>query len=184
MLHCEHRHIGHTADFLEIALKKYFVLTALVVTAGIAVTVFMQDSATTEPAAATTPPHGGMSTKEGTTSPHGGMSIKEGAASPHGAAPIGADAAMPPGHPPAIPADTNLVNSGEVLEVIDSPMYTYLQVTSDKGPLWLAAFKTDIAKGAAVRYSSGVAMSGFYSKSLDRTFDTIVFVDSLAPEEK
>lgn len=107
------------------------------------------------------------------------------AASPHAAAPTGeADAAMPPGHPPAIPADTNLVNSGKVLEVIDSPMYTYLQVTSGKGPLWLAVFRTDIVKGAAVRYSSGVAMPRFYSKSLDRTFDTIIFVDSIAPEKK
>lgn len=61
-------------------------------------------------------------------------------------------------------------------------MYTYLQVTGDKGPLWLAVFKADIKKGDAVKYSSSVEMSKFHSKSLDRTFDTIIFVDSLAPE--
>lgn len=106
------------------------------------------------------------------------------AASPQDSDTAKPDAAMPPGHPTAIPADTKLVNSGKVLEVIDSSMYTYLRVTSDKGPLWLAVFKTDIVKGATVRYSSGVAMSKFYSKSLDRTFDTIIFVDSIAPKKK
>lgn len=142
----------------EVTMKTIFTLLALVAIAGLSVAASMRDSETAKPAAA---------------------------ASPHGVAAAGkTDAAMPPGHPPAIPADTNLVNSGEVLEVIDSPMYTYLQVTSDKGPLWLAAFKTDIAKGATVRYSSGVVMPKFYSKSLDRTFDTIVFVDSIAPEKK
>lgn len=152
-------------------MKKYFVLLALVAIAGISVAASMRDSETAKPAAAVLP--------------HGGMSTKEGAASPHGAAAAGKmDAAMPPGHPPAIPADTNLVNSGKVLDVIDSPMYTYLQVTSDKGPLWLAVFKTDIIKGATVRYSSGIAMPEFYSKALDRTFDTIIFVDSIAPEKK
>ena len=139
-------------------MKKSFVLIALAAIAGIFVAASMLDSDTAKPAAA---------------------------APPHGAAAAGnMDAAMPPGHPPSIPADTNLVNSGEVLEVIDSPMYTYLQVTSGKGPLWLAVFKTDIVKGAAVRYSSGVAMPKFYSKSLDRTFDTIIFADSIAPEKK
>jgi hypothetical protein len=101
------------------------------------------------------------------------------AASPHGAMAVKTDTAMPSGHPAAIPADTSLVNSGKVLEVVDSPTYSYLQVTSDKGPLWLAAYKMDIAKGATVKYSSGIAMPKFYSKSLDRTFDEIVFVDTL-----
>ena len=142
----------------EVTMKTIFTLLALVAIVGISIAASMRDSDTAKPAAA---------------------------ASPHGAASAGkTDATMPPDHPSAIPADTNLVNSGEVLEVIDSPMYTYLQVTSDKGPLWLAVFKTDIVKGTAVRYSSGVAMSGFYSKSLDRTFDTIIFVDSIAPEKK
>ena len=75
-------------------------------------------------------------------------------------------------------------NSGKVLEVIQSPDYTYLRVTGDKEPLWLASLKIDVVKGATVKYSSGMVMSKFYSKSLDRTFDTIIFVDSIAPEKK
>ncbi len=83
------------------------------------------------------------------------------------------------GHSRAIPSDTQLVNSGKVLEVLDTDMYTYLQVTTEKGPLWIAAYKTAVTKGATVRYANGIAMSNFHSNALDRSFDVIVFVDSL-----
>lgn len=94
--------------------------------------------------------------------------------------------ALPAGHVPiaASPADIQLTRKGKVLEVIDSPMYTYLQVSGDKDPVWLAAYKIDVSKGAVVRYSDGVAMSNFHSKFLNRTFDTIVFVDRVVPEGK
>jgi hypothetical protein len=86
---------------------------------------------------------------------------------------------LQPTHPVSITADTKQSSIGKVVEVIDSPMYTYLKVTGDKGPLWLAAYKTDITKGTTVKYSGGVTMPNFYSKALNRTFDVIVFVDSL-----
>jgi hypothetical protein len=83
------------------------------------------------------------------------------------------------GHPEYLPADIQLANSGTVLKVVNSDNYTYLQVTSEKGPLWLAASRIAVAKGATVKYSNGVVMSKFYSKALNRTFDLIVFVDRL-----
>lgn len=86
---------------------------------------------------------------------------------------------LPFGHSKAIPPDTQLVNSGKVLEVLDTDMYTYLQVSTEKGPLWLATYKTSVSKGATVRYSNGVAMSNFFSNALNRAFNVIVFVDSL-----
>jgi hypothetical protein len=105
-------------------------------------------------------------TAEAKTSQRGGMSTMPGAA-------------LPPGQPADIADDARGANIGKVLEVIDSPMYTYLKVTSDTGPIWLAAYKTDITKGMTIKYSRGVAMHNFYSKALNRTFDMIVFVDSL-----
>lgn len=95
-----------------------------------------------------------------------------------------ASASMPSGHPTSIPADTRLINSGKVLEVIDTDMYTYVQVTHENGPLWIAGYKTDITKGATVRYSGGIGMPNFESKSLNRSFDLIVFVDSLEQVKK
>ena len=97
---------------------------------------------------------------------HGGMTTKAGAV-------------LPPGHAQSIPADIQLVNAGKVLEVLDTDTYTYVQVTAEKGPLWLAVYKMAVSKEANVRYSNGIAMSNFHSKALSRTFDVIVFVDSL-----
>lgn len=77
-----------------------------------------------------------------------------------------------------------LTNTGAVLEVIDSEMYTYLQVSSEAGPIWLAAYKNDIAKGDTVRYSKGVLMRNFHSQSIKRSFDTIIFVDSVIAVKK
>jgi hypothetical protein len=90
----------------------------------------------------------------------------------------------PHAHPEAIPSDTNLVNEGKVLEVLDSQAYTFIKVSGKKEPVWLAAYKMDITKGATVKYSSGIAMPNFHSKSLDRTFEMIVFVDSVEQVKK
>jgi hypothetical protein len=138
-------------------MKNLFLLIALLSVANIAAAVTSGSDAA-KPAETTKVPHGGMNSK--------------------------ADSGLPPGHPSSIPADTNLMNSGKVLEVLDSDMYTYVQVTTDKDPLWLAAYKTDITKGATVKYSGGIAMTKFFSKALNRTFELIVFVDSLEQVKK
>lgn len=70
-------------------------------------------------------------------------------------------------------------NQGKVLEVIDTSMYTYLQVDSAKGPVWIAASKTSLAKGDTVGYGAGSVMTNFHSKSLNRTFDSIIFTDKV-----
>jgi hypothetical protein len=101
------------------------------------------------------------------------------AKAPQGSKTVKDATALPPGHPDSIPADNQLINKGKVLEVIDSDMYTYVQVSSEQGPLWLAVYKTEITKGASVKYSGGIAMRNFESKALNRTFELIVLVDTL-----
>lgn len=133
-------------------MKIMILVVTLACVAGVAAAASAVEPA--KPAEAVQMPHGGMATKAG--------------------------AVLPPGHAKSIiPADTQLVNAGKVLEVIDTDMYTYVQVTAEKGPLWLAVYKTAVSKEANVKYSNGIAMSNFYSKALNRTFDVIVFVDSL-----
>jgi hypothetical protein len=136
-------------------LKKFIFAQILIAAfAGVTATAFAQDAENAKPAVSANP-HGMMATKPG--------------------------AAMPPGHggSGSIPASTQLVNSGKVLDVLDTDMYTYLQVTSGKGPVWIAVYKTEVTKGATVKFSNGVMMSKFTSKALNRTFDQIVFIDSL-----
>ena len=75
-------------------------------------------------------------------------------------------------------------NKGKVLETMDASIYTYMQVTSDKGPVWIAASKTKVAKGETISYPDGAVMTNFTSKSLNRTFDSIIFVDKVKVEKK
>ena len=70
-------------------------------------------------------------------------------------------------------------NTGKILEVIDTSMYTYMQVSGAKGAIWLAASKTNVKKGQSISYPTGVAMINFASKSLNRTFDSIIFLDKV-----
>lgn len=75
-------------------------------------------------------------------------------------------------------------NTGKVLDVMDASIYTYVQVSSDKGPIWLAASKTSVAKGSTISYPDGAVMTNFYSKGLNRTFDRIIFLDKIKVEKK
>jgi hypothetical protein len=75
-------------------------------------------------------------------------------------------------------------NTGKVLETMDASIYTYMQVTSPNGPVWLAASKTSVAKGNTISYPDGAVMTNFTSKSMNRTFDKIIFVDKIKVEKK
>jgi hypothetical protein len=75
-----------------------------------------------------------------------------------------------------------LPNYGQVKEVLQASMYTYLQVVNDSGAIWLAGPKLDAAVNDKVRFSKGVSMPGFYSKELQRTFPTILFVSKIEKE--
>lgn len=65
---------------------------------------------------------------------------------------------------------------GEVLDMIDAGGYTYIQLTSDKGPVWIAAPRIKLMKGDRLQHSGGAEMIDFHSKTLDRTFGSITFV--------
>lgn len=70
------------------------------------------------------------------------------------------------------------VFTGELVETFNSGGYTYVQLKTDKGLVWAAGPKTTINKSDKLSFIGKVAMFDFYSKSLDRRFKTIYFVDS------
>jgi hypothetical protein len=77
-----------------------------------------------------------------------------------------------------------LPNHGTVRTVLQATAYTYLEVLNDKQQMiWLAGTKLDIKPGDQVGYSTGVLMSGFYSKELGRTFSKILFVGQVKKVE-
>jgi hypothetical protein len=72
-------------------------------------------------------------------------------------------------------APTAPVVKGEVLEVKDADPYTYLRLKTAQGETWAAVNKAAVAKGTQVTIENSMTLRNFESKSLKRTFDTIVF---------
>ena len=65
--------------------------------------------------------------------------------------------------------------TGEVLEVRDVPPYTYLRLKTPAGETWAAVTQAPVKKGQQVSIDNPAVMENFHSKTLDRTFDKIVF---------
>jgi hypothetical protein len=69
---------------------------------------------------------------------------------------------------------------GTVKETMTSAGYTYLQVEAEGTMIWLAAPETPVQVGQTVAWNGGMLMTDFHSNSLDRSFETIYFVESVA----
>jgi DNA/RNA endonuclease YhcR with UshA esterase domain len=67
------------------------------------------------------------------------------------------------------------VVKGEVLEVKDVESYTYLRLKTRDGETWAAVGKAPVSKGAKVTIENVMVMTNFESKSLKKTFPTILF---------
>ncbi len=82
---------------------------------------------------------------------------------------------------PAAPQPQLVTVSGTVLETMDASDYTYMRLKTASGETWAAITKTKIAKGDAVTVTNAMVMDGFQSKTLNRTFDHILFGVLAAP---
>ncbi len=79
-------------------------------------------------------------------------------------------------------AETNPnVWTGEVVETMDSGGYTYLLVDTGAEKIWAASPVTAVEVGQKVSVPKGMMMSNFSSKTLDRTFESIYFVEGIYP---
>ena len=70
---------------------------------------------------------------------------------------------------------------GTVVETMNAAGYTYLQVESAAGKTWVAIPESTVTKGQQVTCLPGMVMENFQSKTLGRTFPTIVFSPGLQP---
>lgn len=64
---------------------------------------------------------------------------------------------------------------GEVIETRDVDSYTYLRLKTPKGETWAAVMRTPIRNGAQVSIENAMVMNNFESKTLKKTFPTIIF---------
>ena len=77
-------------------------------------------------------------------------------------------------------ADAELTgNTGQVLSVVQVPGYTYVEVRNNGRNLWLAGSPVDLAEGEIVSWADSAMMRNFESKTLNRTFDELMFVSAI-----
>jgi len=92
------------------------------------------------------------------------------------AAAVAADApAAPAGHA-AAKQQTEFAHKGKVVSSINASIYTYVEVADGAKTIWLAAPTVAVKKGDMVGFDDGSIMTNFFSKSLNRTFETVIFV--------
>lgn len=65
--------------------------------------------------------------------------------------------------------------SGEVMEIKDVDSYTYLRLKTKDGETWAAVSTAAVKKGATVTIENPMVMTNFESKTLKKTFPTIIF---------
>jgi len=108
------------------------------------------------------------------------------------APPIAPGTPMPAGHPDisgAMSPTTTLSGSNEpasdsvqnqsatVISSIDIPQFTYLEVRQNGKTRWVACATLAVKKGDIIDFDEGSTMTNFNSKSLNRTFPSITFVN-------
>ena len=69
--------------------------------------------------------------------------------------------------------------TGTVVETLQAPGYTYMLVADGPQQTWVAIPETAVKTGTQVRYSADMVMKNFSSKTLNKTFETIVFSSGL-----
>ena len=75
-------------------------------------------------------------------------------------------------------ADTAQVGSslsGKVVETMNSGGYTYVSIENGGKKTWVAVPNTKVKVGQNVTCRPGIVMQNFTSKTLNRTFDSIIF---------
>jgi len=80
--------------------------------------------------------------------------------------------AAQPGAPAAMAGDAL---SGKVVETMNSGGYTYVSLENNGKMTWVAVPQTTVKVGQNVTCEPGMAMPNFTSKTLNRTFASIIF---------
>ncbi len=74
-----------------------------------------------------------------------------------------------------VPPGTRVVKVEDRLDAAD---YTYLQVSDkDNNKFWIAVTKMEAAKGDLLYFTKSMEMKNFHSKTLNRDFESVLFVE-------
>lgn len=90
-------------------------------------------------------------------------------------------APMPETSAPAESATQAPQISGKILETMDAAGYTYVNVETATGSVWAALPESNVEVGQEVVLAGGMEMKNFESKTLGRTFDSVIFSTGIVP---
>lgn len=100
---------------------------------------------------------------------------------------------LPAGHPAINSQNDSLATvpgtfqsqKGTVVSIINIPEFTYLEVSQNNQPRWIvAASIVNVKKGDSIEFDSGTTVKNFTSKTLNRTFTSIAFVNHVTIVKK
>jgi hypothetical protein len=67
-----------------------------------------------------------------------------------------------------------------VVDFTNTSNYTYIKVDESGNDYWIAVNKMEVKKGETLFFSKSMEMKNFHSTELNRTFDSVLFVDGIA----
>src|SRR4030065_1593479 len=84
----------------------------------------------------------------------------------------------------AVAAPKTDVHKIVVKEAVDGGSYTYLNVEENGQNYWMAVASIPVIVGETYYYDGGMVMKDFESKQLNKTFDEIVFANTIRTTEE
>ncbi len=66
-------------------------------------------------------------------------------------------------------------HKGKVVSTMNAAGYTYIEVEEKRKKLWVAVMEINVKVGDDVEFPDSPPMENFHSKTLNRTFDKVIF---------
>ncbi len=77
-------------------------------------------------------------------------------------------------------ADNPNTHVVEVVEQTNASNYTYLKVKEKDKEYWIAVPQMKVEKGEVLYFTKSIEMKNFHSETLNKTFDSVLFVDDIS----
>ena len=100
------------------------------------------------------------------------------AAGPTASHPATTSATLPAANHPAQEGKGDGAIKGKIVETMNSGGYTYVNLEKNGKMTWVAAAETRVKVGQEASCASGMKMDNFTSKTLKRTFESILFCNA------
>lgn len=79
-------------------------------------------------------------------------------------------------------SSSSLAHNVKVLEKMNASSYSYLKVLENNNEYWIAVPQMDVKPGEMITFSKFMEMNNFKSETLNRTFESVLFVDDAKKE--